>query len=98
MIPVECIPGNEPEPEDQSREDTRAEVLDSLLWAIQYVARFKRPGIALDVLAVATGLIFNPDEASIAIAAKWNISPRAFTRLVSRAQRQCFHLRKPESR
>jgi hypothetical protein len=88
LIPIECIPGNEPEPEDKSGEHFRAEVLDAVVWTICWIAKFKRPAIALDVLAVATGLVFNPEQSSPAIAAKHRISPGAFTRLVSRAQKR----------
>jgi len=90
LVPVECIPGNEVDPEDQSR----AEVLDTVLWTMSYLARFKRPALGLDVLAVVTGLIiFNPDHAIPAIAKKHHIRLEVFERLVSRARRQIAQVR-----
>ena len=92
LIPVEVVQlsydPHESENEETSRDARKAEVLEAVVWVICWIARFKRPAIALDVLAVATGLIFNPEQSSPAIAAKHHISPRAFERLVVRAKKK----------
>ena len=37
-------------------------VLEAVVWVICWIARFKRPAIALDVLGIASGLIFEPEK------------------------------------
>jgi hypothetical protein len=98
LIPVEVVElSYDPqESENEERDARKAEVLEAVVWVICWIARFKRPAIALDVLSVATGLIFNPEQSSPAIAAKHHISLRAFTRLVVIAKKKLRPPRRPQ--
>ncbi len=66
MIPVECVPGNAPELEDDSANEMRGDVLETVRSLLVYLSQSPRPTLLLDALSVLTGLILTDRQTAVA--------------------------------
>jgi hypothetical protein len=83
MIPVECVPGNAPELGDDSANEMRGDVLETLCSLLVYLSVSPRPAVLLDALAVVTGLILTDAQtAKVALARKHGLSFEEFGSII----------------
>lgn len=89
LVPIECVPGNDPEPQDDSADEIRGEVLESVRALLIYLSESRRPEVLLDALAVITGLILSsPNEATALLARKHGISYEEFQAIMAEVSRK----------
>ena len=91
MIPVECVPGNAPELGDDSANEMRGDVLETVCSLLVYLSVSPRPAVLLDALAVVTGLILTDAQ-----TAKLPLSQKARTQFRGIREQHCGRLATPK--
>jgi hypothetical protein len=96
LIPIEFVPDSSDPREMEIAKIANQEIhqaaLQAIRWLLTYLAKYRRPAIAIDALAFATGLmILNPGASETAIADKHQVSRQAFSKLVTKISKE-LHL------